>query len=396
MATTPKRQIRLTREGWYFLFVPIFSLTGAILREVNVLLLFSGMLVGAMLLCWRGLVVMLRGLEVRRKLPGALCAGDTMAIDLTLSNPHRRISGWALVVNDSVHRAAPVSEDSPVFQPYVLFPKIAPVSEETLSCRGRVPARGMYRFGPLRITSRFPLGLIQGTVTFEQYDTLVVLPRLGVLNRRWEELHRDAVLGSRSTQRQPGLIEGDFYGLRDWRSGDARRWIHWRTSARRGTLVVRQFEQPRSQDMAILVDLWQPSDADSQARENVELTISLVATVIADLCRRRNGRILLGIAGAKPQAFQGPASSGFMQEIMEQLALTQSGVDVPMEEMLAQAMQEFRVGMRVVVLSTRGLDLRECREYDELLQEPVKRGAVDRAQYIHSGSDQIFDFFSPE
>ena len=36
----------------------------------------------------------------------------------------------------------------------------------------------------------------------------------------------------------------DLYGVREFRSGDALRRIHWRTSARRGQLVVREFEPP--------------------------------------------------------------------------------------------------------------------------------------------------------
>ena len=62
----------------------------------------------------------------------------------------------------------------------------------------------------------------------------------------------------------------------EYRPGDAIRRIHWRTSARADELMVREFEENRDEDAALLVDLW--SDGKS-APEYFETVISFVATI---------------------------------------------------------------------------------------------------------------------
>ncbi|OFW61130.1 MAG: hypothetical protein A2W01_00835 [Candidatus Solincola sediminis] len=46
----------------------------------------------------------------------------------------------------------------------------------------------------------------------------------------------------------------DYYGVREFRAGDALRHVHWRTTARRGELVVREFETEVGVPLLILID----------------------------------------------------------------------------------------------------------------------------------------------
>ena len=68
-----------------------------------------------------------------------------------------------------------------------LFSHVPPDSVRHLSYYGRLTRRGRYRFGPLRISTRFPLGLIRRTVTVEQTQTMTVCPRLGHLTPGLDE-----------------------------------------------------------------------------------------------------------------------------------------------------------------------------------------------------------------
>ena len=106
----------------------------------------------------------------------------------------------------------------------------------------------------MRLSTRFPFGLFSRTITVGETETLTVLPRLGHLTESWAARRLEAFAGA---DRRRGLAgpEGDFYGVREWRSGDGRRLVHWRRSARLDRLVVRQFERPRNRDVAVLLDL---------------------------------------------------------------------------------------------------------------------------------------------
>ena len=117
----------------------------------------------------------------------------------------------------------------------------------------------------MRLSTRFPFGLFRYSMNCGTSATLTVLPRLGRLTQSWNALRHESFAGNDRREHRPG-IDGDFYGLRPWQRGDSRRWIHWRTSARAGGVMVRQFEQPHSRDAAIVLDLWQPAAPDASRR----------------------------------------------------------------------------------------------------------------------------------
>ena len=76
-----QRKTTLSLETWYYLVVMGFILAGALLREINLLIVLFGMMVGPLLYNWWAVVVTLRGLEVRRQTPPAICAGDLLVVE---------------------------------------------------------------------------------------------------------------------------------------------------------------------------------------------------------------------------------------------------------------------------------------------------------------------------
>ncbi len=394
-----RHQTTICREGLYFLAIIALVFGGAMIKEVNLLLILAGMLLGPFLLNWRAVKANLRGLKVERNLPLRICAGDVLSVDLNLTNTRKRLSSWAVVVEDQIQRESLNARGNhrrpAVLRPAVLFP-YAPAGQTRKGLyRGRLVERGRYRLGPFRASTRFPFGLFSRTITLGEPETLVVLPRLGRLTQGWEARRRQALAGSDRRRQQPGA-EGDFYGVREWRSGDGRRLIHWRSSARAGKLVVRQLERPRSRDVAVVLDLWQPEPHLSEHAENVELAVSFAATVIADLCRKGGSNIYLGIANGKPECTGGPASSATLQRLMEQLALSEAQPDTSLPALLAATLRQVTPGTEVVLLSTRAVDLTDAVQFREVLSDAVMRDRVRRILCIDTASDRLAEFFSAE
>jgi uncharacterized protein (DUF58 family) len=230
-------------------------------------------------------------------------------------------------------------------------------------------------------------------VRVDQVDTLIVCPRPGRLTPRWKQISQAAPQGTGGSRSRQGLVEGDFYGLRDWRSGDSRRWIHWRTSARRGTLAVRQFEQPRSQDVAILVELWQPRHATDAQRDNVELAISFAATVAEEVCRRGGSQLGMGTAGSTIQWKQGSGSRTLLTEVMEQLALAEADSQDQLPELLRQALPEISQGTMIVLVSTRPVDLHDTERFARVWDDPGLRNALRKILCIDASNQSISEYF---
>jgi uncharacterized protein (DUF58 family) len=162
------------------------------------------------------------------------------------------------------------------------------------------------------------------TIQIDRHDKLIVYPRLGRLTPRWSDMFRETFLGNRRAQHRQGITDGEFYALRDWRAGDSRQWIHWRTSARRGNLMVRQFELNRTQDLTLLVELWQPEDADPRHDDDVERVVSFAATAATQICRRGGSHLRLAVAGRELTVSKGPASAPLLRDVLQHLAVAEA------------------------------------------------------------------------
>src|SRR5262249_28506421 len=145
-----------------------------------------------------------------------------------------------------------------------LIPHIPPSGTATGTYRITLNRRGRYRLGPLRCGTRFPLGLVRGQITLPDREEVVVAPHLGRLLPAWANLIEAEQLGDERRHPQRGISEGDYYGLRPWQSGDSLRWIHWRTTAKLGRPIVRQFERRRSRDVAVILDPWMSSNGSQE------------------------------------------------------------------------------------------------------------------------------------
>ena len=237
--------------------------------------------------------------------------------------------------------------------------------------------------------------MIHGDTTIEEPQTLLVLPRLGRLTRRWQRMQQSADVGASNVQRRQGLLEGDFYGLRDWRCGDSRRWIHWRTSARRQTPVVRQFEQQRNQDLALVLELWQPEQPNETDLANVELAVSFAASIVSDLCRRGGQMMWLAVAAREPRWNCGPTSLALTREVMESLAMAEASSSDRLPDALSKALEAARPGTNAILISTRPVDLGDTERFQRLWRNTRQRAWLGRMQSIDVAHTNLSDYFIP-
>jgi uncharacterized protein (DUF58 family) len=197
----------------------------------------------------------------------------------------------------------------------------------TVRCATQVllPDRGRFAWDKLGATSRFPFGLVRRDVTLAPPIEIVVWPRLGRLHRgRFRQYlprvgqARDRI--RREARRHP-TAHTEFHGLRAFRSGDSPRWIHWRTSARCGELMVREFEDVPTDDLILVVDPSRAARTQPNAPcPELEAIISLTATICWEWCRQRGDQLVLIIAGAAPLLVDGVTGPEHVGNLLDCLA----------------------------------------------------------------------------
>ncbi len=186
----------------------------------------------------------------------------------------------------------------------------------------------------------------------------------------------------------------EYHGLRDYRSGDSPRWIHWRTSAKRGELMVKEFEQQNEQDMAILVDPWLPrTKASAEQREAVEQAISFAATVCLETCRHQGRRLVLGWTGPSPGVRHGPASVKLLHELLEQLAILRPASEGGLADLLDALPPVVLREAILIIISTRPLNLLEEAERTSRLSGAAARSLMGRVILLNATQGDLIPLF---
>ena len=403
-----RRRAWLSREGWYYAFVLGFIVSGAVLRSINLLVILTGIMIATLLLNWRMVMASLRGLVASRKLPEQVIAGEPVTVEIAVENTRRAMGSWLVVVEDWI--AGPLAPEKSknqeprakskatlasrlsslvlgswdlVLQHWSLMRAEAVAAQvpagttTTTTYRLTLHRRGKYRFGPLRVSTRFPLGLVWAHFTVPAHAELVVAPRLGRLTPAWASLLQAQQAGDHRRHPQRGLAEGDYYGLRPWQSGDSTRWIHWRTTAKLGVPTVLQFERQRSRDVALVLDPWLPAQAGEQEQGMLELAISLFATAVADLTSRGHIRLLVAVAADQPLCWSGPASALFCQEVLGELAVVPAADGRSLEATLELAREQAPSGARILVISSRAAQVAADSEQDNLVWIDVSQPELE-------------------
>lgn len=355
-------------EGVYYLLVMGVILTSALVRQINLLMVLYGVLAGPLLLSWSMVRRQVKRIDVVRRAPSAVTAGEPFTVELELRNGRKRGGSFALSLRDELNKigggAKPLSTD--VYCSYL------PAGESRrLTYGGIVPRRGVYEFQPLKLSSRFPLGLLKTMVRIDKPQRLLVFPKLGRLSPAWQRLLKADEEGSGvGGRRQVGLHEGDFYGLREWRPGDSRSRIHWRTTARRRSLTVRQYERRRDVPLLLIVELWEPAKSAAADRARTEAAASLAATIVAESCRDGGRTIRLHVVAKRTRRTAGSASTALLHEARRVLAAAEPTADDGLPAVLATTLSETRPQTNVVVLSTRPTDLEDEERFAFFRQRP--------------------------
>lgn len=151
--------------------------------------------------------------------------------------------------------------------------------------------RGVITVGPMTIGRGDPLGVLQRDHTWPQIQHLYVHPVTVGLPSTSAGLLRDLEGATTKT-----IVDSDlaFHAIRDYVTGDSRRHVHWKSTAKTGKLMVRQYEETRRSRIAVMLDL----ETDKFASED-EFEMAVSAASSLGLQAIRDGREVVVTASAR-------------------------------------------------------------------------------------------------
>lgn len=387
--TISRRTLRLTPEGVVFLIILGFITFGAILRNVNLLIVLAGMMVSAITLNWRSALLKSKTITGYRELPARVYAGKLFSVIWRIQNDSpQRI--WNINVEDRTDCDSHSSESVPIQststfaqlrqqisdsinrrrrlgpnQVRLNFPQLPPHSTESNIYHCLLNQRGRYRVGPSTISTTFPFGLIEVELQIENRQIIYAAPPTGKLVPDWERRAAAMAAGSESVKRKRGNHEDEFFALRQWRSGDNRKNIHWRSTAKMQQPMVRQFDEPTHRDLAIVIDLFaskrstqspdqSPSEETPLAdQQQIETVLSFASTIATQTNLEVAGQSSIAICGQTNEVFRKIKRKNNDANLMRCLAMAHSSDSPDLPSAITAVGESVSAGTPIFIISTR-------------------------------------------
>jgi len=266
---------------------------------------------GALACAWALGFLLRPRLSVERVLPEPPSAGETVAYRVRVRNMGRRP---ARLVH--VHERALPADLRPAGSAPMVERIGAGESAEVL-VKLRCVERGAYELRRLQASSSFPAGLLKipARSPAPPGDRLIVHPRPEPPGDLDLPLGRSYQPGGIACASRVGESV-EFSGTREWRDGDRLRDIHWRSFARTGRPVVREFQEEYFVRLALVVDAQVRR---ARHQKLFERALSVTAG-IADLLARRDAVIDLVAAGDRLYRFRSGRALAHLEQVLEVLA----------------------------------------------------------------------------
>jgi uncharacterized protein (DUF58 family) len=282
----PRRTIKPTRDGWWCLLVAVGLGVAAINTGNNLLYLLVSALLSLIVVSGILSEQSMRGLHLSAIVPEEVYAGQPALLGAAVANRKGRLTSYSV----TVELLAPGARALDSASRFIYLRRIEAGARGLAPWEETLPRRGRHRLAGVRLTTRFPFGLFVKAGRPALTDEVLVFPAVRPVSA--EALRRLGASGDTPARRR-GRGD-DLYDLRGYRSGDDPRFIHWRSSAKTETLMVRELEADSSHDTRIVLV------GRGRAGEALERGLSEAASLALALVRAGAGVELAGAAGAVP------------------------------------------------------------------------------------------------
>jgi len=304
---------RLTPAGWLALGAGLAALAAGLDTTQNASYQAAALLGALLLLAWASSLAFRARVEIERELPRYATAGEPFSYAVAVANrgarplegvtlmemlrdPRPKYEDWKRAREPGEERRNWFDRNVGYFRWRWLIerrmpetpresalPALPPGARRTLRLSLTPRRRGRIELAGLALARPDPLGLVRGR-------TQVALPAHVLALPRRYRLPRPALPGRR--RHQPGGVSqsssvGDseeFLALREYRPGDPLQRIHWKSFARTGRPIVKEFQDEFFERHALILDTGGRRGEDAAFEDAVAVAASFVYTIDTQEC----------------------------------------------------------------------------------------------------------------
>jgi uncharacterized protein (DUF58 family) len=229
--------------------------------------------------------------------------------------------------------------------------------------------RGRHRFEAVRLSITDPFGLAVADQAIEEQQALVIYPRLVELERLFFDGGAGPEHGRQLLLRRP--VGFDLHSVRDYQQGESLRRVHWPSTARRGSLMVKELEDSPRDEVAVLLDGDPASVTGSPPDSSFDAAVRVAGSILlAQVRRGRRCMLALNTAGREMQVVSSDGPE--WQRAFELLAAAEPDAKGRADTLLRSADAPAARSLELVVVTSRV----ERALVDRLLERALTRRPV--------------------
>lgn len=242
-----KTEYKVSREGWIYFVGLLLVALAALNTGNNLLFLILASLIALILMSGILSSISLSGIEMRFNLPEHIFAGQPVRAQVELENQKLTLPSFSLrveAIQEKDSFAATIL-DKPVY-----FPHLPRQEQVKQIVPMKFPRRGVYHQDAFRIVTRFPFGFLQKARRMDLKTEALVYPSVDPTTE-----YRDVLPVLQGALES--VVKGrgqDLYGVRDYIHTDSARLVHWKATARSGSLMVREFTREEDSRVLLVLD----------------------------------------------------------------------------------------------------------------------------------------------
>jgi uncharacterized protein (DUF58 family) len=312
----PRHAFRFLWTGFVVMVVTCVLGVVAINTNTGLLYLLLGLLLGIWLVSAVFSTINLSGITVSRYVTETSQVGQTLVISYLVTNRKKIFPSYSLTIEEL--------GKLPMVLPSGYTMNLRPGEQRQVVVEVTCRRRGHMRLRRIRISSRFPFGLVAKCFVVKTAADVVVHPSLGRI--RYELLYSPKSSASGTLGRYNRQTKGfeEFYALREFQSYDNYHWIHWRSSARLGKLMVKEMAEYNATQLTVLVDTRVEDPLSLEQQNMLEDAVSFAATLI-DRATERSLPIALVVSGCDHKVVKHGRGAAHRWALMTELAGVRMG-----------------------------------------------------------------------
>jgi uncharacterized protein (DUF58 family) len=254
-----------------------------------------------------------RPVALRRRLqPGDRFEGDDVKVQLLLEHG-RRVLPTTVLLRERIGKLG--ERETP----------LPPRGRSSYTLRGL--ARGRYAFEDCTAVVEDPFGFDRVEEPLSAPGALLVYPRLVDLDRLFSESGAAARDGRRLLLRRPSGF--DLHSVREYEQGESLRKVHWRSTAKRGQLMVKELEDAPRDEVAVVLD----ADPAAVVGESFELQVRAAGSILLAHARRGR-RAILVVNSARGEQQRVQSAGGDWRQALDLLAGVEPEAGPPLSALL--------------------------------------------------------------